>query len=89
MTVRQGVVFAHWDAHANEYRASVGDETILGLSAIVRRLADNGWRIVSVVSTSWFNESAHLGLNPEQESRSRTVEMAIFAVKDEVNVAWP
>jgi len=83
MTVHQGVVLARWDAHANEYRASVGDEKILGLFPIVRRLADNDWRIVGVVNTSWVSGSAHVGLNPEEESWSRTTELAIFVVKDE------
>jgi hypothetical protein len=83
MTVHQGVVFAHWDIYAKEYRASVGDETIIGLFPIVRRLADNGWRIVSVVNTEWVGGSAGVGLNPNDETWGRTQEMAIFVVKDE------
>lgn len=76
--LRQGCVVAVWSDEEETYVARVGKDEISGLNPIARKLASNGWEIVSVVvltNASWSKPS-----KPEEIGRTKvlTDSLAIF-----------
>jgi hypothetical protein len=78
MTLQQGVVMASWDADKREYLAQVGSEHIQGLGPITKRLGENGWEIISVVTVESSGASTGNASKANQKTRIATDVLAIF-----------